>query len=73
MFGGREQPFAEKRPRWLVTGTWRVLSGCIANSNLCFSLALAAKGGFGCSDAVSLKATKMAVTESQGQERLQGA
>lgn len=71
MFGGRKQ-FAEKRPRWLVTGTWRVLSGCVLNSNLCFSFALAAKGRFGCSQTISPKATKMDVTESQGQEGLQG-
>lgn len=42
MFGGREQ-FAEKRPSWLVTGSWQVLSSYVLNSNLCFSLVLAAK------------------------------
>lgn len=43
MFGGREQ-FSEKKPSWLVTESWQILSGYVLNSNLCFSLVLAAKG-----------------------------
>lgn len=43
MFAGREQ-FAEKRPSWLVMGSWHVLSRYVLNINLRFSPAWAGKG-----------------------------
>lgn len=67
MFAGREQ-FAEKRPSWLVTGSWHVLSHYVLNSNLRFSIAWAEKGLLLQRRALILKGSSMEVTESQGKK-----
>lgn len=67
MFAGREQ-FAEKRPSWLVTGSWHVLSHYVLNSNLRFSPAWAVKGLLRRCCALTLKGSSMEVTESQGKK-----